>query len=330
VILSSTVLAAAFTPAACSAAVPAALTDATIRAAMLFAAGPMATAGVSASVAALTKGVVHSMMITKLTTVCGITVAVGLLGSSAAVLAHRAFAATEKGAVVVAQAEPAPLPPDTSKPDDQKQQADEKAESDARQQSTQNLKMLGLAMHNYLSEYGQFPPAAVYSNDGKPLLSWRVLLLPYLDERDLYTKFKLDEPWDGPTNKKLLEKMPAIFSPTPGKPKDSYDTVYQVFTGKGTIFPSPKTSKISDITDGTSNTILIVEAAKAVPWTKPDDLPFDAKTPLPKLGGVIKQGFMTAFADGSVRFLKQSIKEASLRKLITSNGGEVIGADDID
>jgi RNA polymerase sigma factor (sigma-70 family) len=331
VILSATVLAAAFTPAAGSAAVPVALTDATIRAAMLFAAGPMATAGVSASVAALTKGVVHSMMITKLTTVCGITVAVGLLGSSAAVLAHKAFAATEERAAVLAQTEPALQPPETPPAtDEQKQEADEKAESDARQQSTQNLKMLALAMHNYLSEYGQFPPAAVYSNDGRPLLSWRVLLLPYLDERALYTQFKLDEPWDGPTNKKLLEKMPAIFSPTPGKPKGSYDTVYQVFTGKGTIFPSPKTSKISDITDGTSNTILIVEAAKAVPWTKPDDLPFDAKTPLPKLGGVIKQGFMTAFADGSVRFLKHSIKEASLRKLITSNGGEVIGADEID
>jgi RNA polymerase sigma factor (sigma-70 family) len=330
VLLSSGLLAAALTPSIGSAAVPAALADATIRTAMLVAAGPMATAGVSASVAALTKGVVQSMIFTKLTTICGLVVGVSLLGTSAAVVAHRALAATAEPGQEIAQSEPAPPRLENPQPNEPKEELSEQDEDAARQRSLNNLKQLALAMHNYVSEFGQFPPAAVYSKDGKPLLSWRVLLLPYLDQRELYDQFKLDEPWDGPTNKKLLAKMPEIFSFVPAKDKPTQDTIYQVFTGAGTIFPTPKASKIGDITDGTSNTILIVEAADPVPWTKPADLPFDPKKPLPKLGGVSKNGFQTAFADGAVRFLKQTIAAETMRKLITANGGEIIGPDEFN
>jgi RNA polymerase sigma factor (sigma-70 family) len=325
VLLSSSLLAAGLTSSVSSAAVPAALADSTVRAAMLFAAGPIATAGVSGSVAALTKGVVQAMFLTRLTTIGGMIVGASLLGTTGALVAHRSLAAASEPGQEVVVADLAPLLPDQPEPDDQKQKAAEEAEENARRQSVNNLKLLALAMHNYVSAYGQFPPAAVYSSDGKPLLSWRVLLLPYLDQQDLYAQFKLDEPWDGPTNKKLLAKMPDVFSFAPGKGKVTQDTIYQVFTGVGTIFPSPKASKITDITDGTSNTILIVEAAEAVPWTKPADLAFDPKKPLPKLGGISKKVFLSAFADGSVRTLKQSIKAETLRALITSNGGEVIG-----
>jgi hypothetical protein len=270
------------------------------------------------------------MFLTKLTTVCGIVVSVGLLGSTTALFTYRTLAAGPGQEHTVARAKPSPRSVDEPKQDRQKQEADEQSEEAARQRSMDNLKSLALAMHNYHDNNGQFPPAAIYSNDGKPLLSWRVLLLPYLDQDNLFKQFKLDEPWDGPTNKELLAKMPEIFASPRAKSKESQTTIYQVFTGDGTIFPSPNASRIADITDGTSNTILIIEAADAVPWTKPADLPYDANKPLPKLGGITQKGIQAAYADGSVHFLKQTINEKTLRALITSNGGEVIDVNDLN
>ena len=105
-------------------------------------------------------------------------------------------------------------------------------------------------------------------------------------------------------------------------------TVYQAFVGPGAFFEGTKGLRIADFVDGTSNTLMIVEAAKAVAWTKPEDLPYDPNKPLPKLGGHTSGGFNAAFCDGSVRFLKQNIKESVLRALITRNGGELIDPND--
>ena len=105
-------------------------------------------------------------------------------------------------------------------------------------------------------------------------------------------------------------------------------TFYQVFTGKGTAFDGKKGLRFpADFPDGTSNTILIVEAKDAVPWTKPADLPFDAKKPLPKLGGLFKDGFNAALADGSVRYIQRSISDRTLRNAITRDDGNVLGSD---
>jgi hypothetical protein len=201
----------------------------------------------------------------------------------------------------------------------------ERARRDATRKKVVNgLKQIGLGMHNYADAYGTFPPHAVYSKDGKALLSWRVLILPYVGEGDLYKKFKLDEPWDGPNNKKLIEKMPKIYVPVRGKASEKFGTFYQAFYGKGSIFEGKRGVKFSDIFDGTSNTFLVAEAGKDVVWTKPEDLPFDAKKKLPKLGPTDDDGFFVVFADGSVRFIRKTVKADTLKALITRSGGEVV------
>jgi hypothetical protein len=202
-------------------------------------------------------------------------------------------------------------------------------EAAARSKDQNNLKQIALAMHNYLSVYNTFPPHAIYSKDGKPLLSWRVAILPYIEQDNLYKQFKLDEPWDSPNNKPLIAKMPQIYVIPNAKPtKDPGMTFYQVFVGKDAGFErSEKGTEITSVTDGTSNTILVAEAADPVIWTKPDDLAFDPAKPLPKLGGLFPTGFNVAFMDGSVRFIRQNIDAQTLRALITRNGGEVVNSD---
>jgi hypothetical protein len=154
-----------------------------------------------------------------------------------------------------------------------------------------------------------------------PLLSWRVAILPYIEQTTLYKQFKLDEPWDSEHNKKLLEIMPKVYAPVAGKTKPGM-TYYQVFVGKnapfdGTIGPRfPAT-----FLDGTIRTFLVVEGGEAVPWTKPQDIPFDGKT-VPKLGGLFADGFHAAMADGTVRFVPRGADEKAIRAAITPRGGE--------
>lgn len=186
------------------------------------------------------------------------------------------------------------------------------------------LKQLALAMHNYHDKHGRFPPSAVFGKDGKPLLSWRVLLLPYLGEDELYNQFRLDEPWDSPHNLKLLDRMPAVLASPQPMAKPAPVTPYQVFTGKGTVFEGRRGVGLAEITDGTSYTLLLVEGTEPVPWTKPADLAYAADQPLPRLGAPSTGGFLAAFCDGSVRFFPSTLKEATLRSLITRGGNEVV------
>ena len=170
-----------------------------------------------------------------------------------------------------------------------------------------------------------FPPATIRSKDGKPLLSWRVAALPYLEQNDLYNRFHLDEPWDSPHNKALLKEMPEVYAPVLPTDEPRVSTYYQVFTGPGALFENEKGIGFNDIKDGTSNTLLVVEAGTPVPWTKPEDIEFDKKKPLPKLGRQFDDGFYGALADGSVRFFgKNTTDKNFLRPLITCNGGEII------
>ncbi|HEV3120107.1 MAG TPA: DUF1559 domain-containing protein [Gemmataceae bacterium] len=191
-----------------------------------------------------------------------------------------------------------------------------------RMQSANHLRQVAIAMHNYHDTHGSFPPAVVRGKDGKALYSWRVLLLPYLDQDALSKQFKLDEPWDSPNNIKLLSQMPDVFREPAASNADPTMTFYQVFVGPKTAFESPRGENVTSFTDGTTSTFLVVEAGTGVPWTKPADLAYDAKAPLPTLGGHHATGFNAAFADGSVHLIQNNVTEAELRAFITRNGGE--------
>ncbi len=209
--------------------------------------------------------------------------------------------------------------------------ANEGREPSRRAQCTNNLKQIGLAMENYHEANGTFPPAARYDADGKPLLSWRVLILPYVEQRALYEQFHLDEPWDSPHNKPLADRVPSVFRcPSERLPSQSLTTYvvvvdpHSIFTGEASGIP------ISKVSDGTSKTLLVVEAASPVLWTKPDDLSLAPVTRLLGVGSKHPGGFSALMADGSVRFIRTSGNDAispqDLGALVTPDGHEAVAA----
>ncbi len=200
-------------------------------------------------------------------------------------------------------------------------------------QSRNNLKQIGLAMHNYAQVHKTFPPAYSVDKDGKPLLSWRVLILPYLEgEGDrLYKQFHLDEPWDSEHNKALIGQMPMVYlspnSALAGQGKTNYLTP----RNERSIFPGTEAIGFAKIRDGTSNTIITLEVpdSSAVVWTKPDDFQYDEDNPLKGLAGMRPHGFLAGFADGSVQTISSMIDLTVLKALFTRDGKETIDTDAI-
>jgi hypothetical protein len=203
---------------------------------------------------------------------------------------------------------------------------EKRREGAGRVQSANNLKQIALAMHNYLDVNRTFPAAATYDSEGRPLLSWRVHILPFIEQDALYRSFHLNEPWDSEHNKKLIAKMPATYRSPALKDPQSGKTTYLAPVGPKTIFGGKKGMQIQKITDGTSNTIMVVETddSRGVYWTQPDDYKIDANNPMAGLVQPGARGFNSAFADGSVRFLPADIDPATLRALYTANGGEPV------
>jgi hypothetical protein len=198
----------------------------------------------------------------------------------------------------------------------------------ARARSSNNLKQIGLALHNYHDTYGVLPASAIVDKKGKPLLSWRVAILPYIEQDNLYKKFKLDEPWDSENNLPLSKVRIRVYELPYGEPKPGI-TNYRAFVGNGAAFDAVQGFKLDQFTDGTSNTMLAFEAAEGVPWSKPDDIEFDpAKPVLKHLRFENGKSCMILLADGSVRAISNTVKEETLKLFIQKDDGKPIG--DID
>ena len=191
-----------------------------------------------------------------------------------------------------------------------------------RTQSMNNARQAALAFLNYESAHGKMPTQANYDKNGRPLLSWRVHMLPYLEQNDLYEQFHLDEPWDSPHNKKLIRKMPEVYSSpsvavAPGK------TVYLGIAGENTAFGKDPLT-FSDIKDGTSNTAMIVEAnpSHAVEWTRPKDWEPDQRDPMSGLGNVNPGGFIVTLMDGSTQFMSNQTDPEQWKSMWTIAGDD--------
>ena len=193
--------------------------------------------------------------------------------------------------------------------------------------SRNHLKEIGLAMHNYHDVHNQFP-AYSKSESGRPLLSWRVHLLPYLENAELYKEFHLDEPWDSEHNKTLIERMPQVFKSPGVKSSKPGMTTYQTVMGEDMLFePNGGKASFRDVTDGTSNTVMALDASPEFEtiWTKPGDMMPDLAKMRTALHGRFQSGGLVLIADGSVRKLRDDIDDAMLMNLFVRNDGNVIG-----
>jgi hypothetical protein len=200
-------------------------------------------------------------------------------------------------------------------------------EAGRRSQCKSNLKMIGLALHNYHEDYDAFPPAYTVDAQGKPLHSWRTLILPYLDQRPLYEKIDLSKPWNAPENSEAFQTRVAIYScPSTNLPRNH--TTYLASAGPSACFHDSESRRFSDITDGASNTLMVIEVPldRSVPWMSPQDadeqliLSIGAKSKLGHEGGI-----QAALCDGAVRFINHSLPIETRRALISIAGGDKVG-----
>ena len=203
-------------------------------------------------------------------------------------------------------------------------------------QCTNRLKQIGLAMHNYHDSYRHFPTAVVTDENDRPMHSWRVAILPFMDQASLYDMYDFDEPWDGPNNSVLLESSPDESYRCPDDfASGPYDTSYMMVVGEGTLGGKPNEEvSIAGIVDGTSYTILVIEVAgAAVSWCEPRDITveeavtFVTNPQASPFEQVHPGGVHVLMADGSVHFLPNSIDPQILRSMLTKADGQVVPVD---
>ena len=198
-----------------------------------------------------------------------------------------------------------------------------------------NMKNVLLALHNYHDDYGSFPPAYIADETGKPMHSWRVLILPYLESQALYDQYRFDEPWNGPNNRKLHDQEPWGVFHCPLQKDGSGIASYFAVVGPGTAWPGTKATRFRDFRDGTSATILLVEVADSgIHWMEPRDLHINQMAM--EIGPAQGQGISShhhwaagntpiaqvGFCDSAVHAIVNPIDPDLLRGLLTVAGGE--------
>jgi prepilin-type processing-associated H-X9-DG protein len=194
-------------------------------------------------------------------------------------------------------------------------------EQRAKETDRANFKAIGVAMQAYYQQHKHLPPAVAFNSDGTIPRSWRVELLPFLGQADLYRDYRQDEPWDSPHNLTLLPRMPAVYRSS-RDPKETTSPGYFAFTGPKTAFGPVDGLSDPEVTDGWSNIVMAAEAKREIPWTKPEDLPFDETGPLPDFGKRHGGGAHMLMADGNVRFIGDTLSVERLRHLINACDGD--------
>jgi Protein of unknown function (DUF1559) len=204
-------------------------------------------------------------------------------------------------------------------------------EAAARTQTMNNLKQIALAEHSYHDAMKRLPSPAIDPFGGPPVeLSWRVEILPYIEQAPMFNQFNMQGNWDDPLNRPFLQQRPPVYADVwrEGGNKFGDDTRFQYFTGPNTMFPEPRSVVLfRDVTDGLSNTFLVAEAQTAVPWTKPADMAVvpNGALPLPP------DQFLVVMGDGSVHFVdRRRANDAALRLLIDPRDGQPIPPGVID
>jgi RNA polymerase sigma factor (sigma-70 family) len=293
----------------------------------------LAAGSVPASIVTLSQGVLRSMLFAKIGLISAALVGLGAaatgVGVGVGVVGRAPQPAPQQPAPNRPALDPEPVAVVAAAAPQPKAEEAPARETELIVLSATKLKRIAKAIHAHLDANDlNFPAAAIIGPNGRPLLSWRVAILPYLGESEkaLYGQFKLSEPWDSPNNKVLLAKMPKVYAPAVAKDgeKDKNITHYLGFVGGGALFDEGRMVNINSVTDGTSNTLMIAEAVTGVPWTKPEDLAFKGRSLLPQLGGQFKEGFVGVTADGAVRLFKKSLNPRLLVEMITRGATEVI------
>ncbi len=189
----------------------------------------------------------------------------------------------------------------------------------------ENMKSLAAALNAYSDRYGTYPPPVVLDGGGKPLYSWRVLILPFMGYDDLYKQFDLKQPWDSVSNSNLHRAMPGEFA-SPNSPDaiSSYETNYVLITGPGTLFPSsgPLSPKNID-----KPTLLLVETKNNTQWCAPGDIDLGrsfrvGNKPMVDVGGLHKSSFSAMTVDEEAMRIPSNVPQAVLDALVSPNGGE--------